>query len=78
MADTVKVQVTLTPETAAKLRALCARAGVTKSAMVSIALTEKYDREEACIGFKNRLLNNAKIKLYKCFKEGDDLIYLIH
>lgn len=47
MADTVKVQVTLTPETAAKLRALCARAGVTKSAMVSIALTEKYDREEA-------------------------------
>ena len=43
-----------------------------------VQLVNKYDREEACVKFKNRLLINAKIQLYKCFKEGDDLIYLIH
>ena len=48
------------------------------SLLDDVHLVNKYDREEACIKFKNRLLINAKIQLYKCFKEGDDLIYLIH
>ena len=47
------------------------------SLLDDVQFVNKYDREEACIGFKNRLLNNAKIKLYKCFKEGDDPAYLI-
>lgn len=48
------------------------------SLLKDVQLMNKYDREEACVKLKNRLLINAKIKLYKCFKEGDDPIYLIH
>lgn len=48
------------------------------SLLDDVQLVNKYDREEACVKFKNRLLINTKIQLYKCFKEGDDLIYLIH
>lgn len=48
------------------------------SLLDDVQFVNKYDREEACVKVKNRLLINAKIKLYKCFKEGDDPIYLIH
>ena len=48
------------------------------SLLDNVQLVNKYDREEAWEKLKNKLLINTKIQLYKCFKEGDDLIYLIH
>ena len=48
------------------------------SLLDDVQFMNKYDKEEACVKLKNRLLINAKIKLYKSFKEGDDPIYLIH
>ena len=38
------------------------------SLLDDVQFVNKYDREEACVKVKNRLLINAKIKLYKCFK----------
>ena len=48
------------------------------SLLDDVQFVNKDDREEAGVKVKNRLLIKAKVKLYKCFKEGDDLIYLIH
>ena len=48
------------------------------SLLDDVQFMDKYDREEAWVKLKNRLLINDKIELYKCFKEGDDPIYLIH
>ena len=42
------------------------------SLLDDVQFMDKYDREEAWVKLKNRLLINAKIELYKCFKEGDD------
>lgn len=47
------------------------------SLLEDVQFMNKYDREEAYVKLKNKLLINAKIKLYKSFKEGDDPTYLI-
>lgn len=48
------------------------------SLLEDVQFVNKYNREGACVKFKNRLLINTKIKLYKSFKKGDDPIYLIY
>lgn len=42
------------------------------SLLDDVQFMNKYDREGAYVKLKNRLLINTKIKLYKCFKGGDD------
>lgn len=39
------------------------------SLLDDVQFMNKYDREEACVKLKNRLLINDKIKLYKCLKK---------
>jgi hypothetical protein len=47
MSESVKVQVTLSADTAAKLAAICAEKGISKSAAVALAISEFYRKEEA-------------------------------
>lgn len=46
MANTVKIQVTMPDAAYAKLLELCASSGVSKSAMLALAISEKYEREK--------------------------------
>lgn len=46
MADTVKMQITLPITAYEKLQELCASSGVSKSAVIALAVAEKYDREK--------------------------------
>lgn len=46
MGKNVKMQVTLPEAAYEKLLALCESSGIAKSAMIALAISEKYDREK--------------------------------